>query len=557
MIRRFLTYGIMSLSLAILSLCSRSPVTMDNGGTDFPNTKAVVGSLFSSDGAASPRTLVRLAPRAFNPAVDIQSAPFPVDTTDFEGTYRFSLVDTGEYTITAVQLDKRTRAIICGVHVVNDTVRIAPDTLRWPGTITVTLPASVDAINGYFFVPGTTIDASLNSNDGFVTLDSVPAGVIPSVNYGAAGSSTMRVIRYDIPVSPGSATEVLYPEWDHAKRIILNTTASGADMKGNVTCFPALIRLTHDNFDFSQAQRGGGDIRFTKTDNTPIPYEIEGWDPVTEHAEVWVRIDTVYGNNGTQFIVMYWGASASSATAVSNGSAVFDTAASKGGFQGVWHMGQAGNTLAKDATINGYDGTPFNMTAASAVPGMIGAAQEFDGASSYIQMSNSSSGKLNFPENGFYSVSAWVNCNTSDFTQFVAGKGHEQYYLKFNLSIGWEFVEWKDNSGPQITSSSLPEIKTWKYLVGVRNGTSQKLYVDGTCIDSTIYDFPDTVPRNSQSDFSIGAYLAYVLTTEVNEGYCFFNGKIDEVRVSNIILSADWIKLCYMNQKTPDALITW
>jgi hypothetical protein len=83
------------------------------------------------------------------------------------------------------------------------------------------------------------------------------------------------------------------------------------------------------------------------------------------------------------------------------------------------------------------------------------------------------------------------------------------------------------------------------------------LYIDGVCIDSTIYDFPDTVPRNSQSDFSIGAYLAYVLTTEVNEGYCFFNGKIDEVRVSNNIPSADWIKLCYMNQRIDDMLVVF
>ena len=552
MIRRFLTYGIMSLSVVILSLCSGSPVVIDNGGTDFPNTKAVVGSLFSSDGAVSPHTLVRLVPRTFNPIADIPSAPFPVDTTDFEGTYRFSLIDTGEYTITAVQLNIRTRAIICGVHVGNDALRVASDTLRQPGIINVTLPAGVDATNGYFFVPGTTIYASLRGNEGFATLDSVPAGVIPSVNYGAAGSSTLRVIRYDIPVSPGNATEVLFPEWDHAKRIILNTTPTGADVKGNVTGFPALVRLSSGNFTFSLARAHGEDVRFTKTDGAPLPFEIEAWDSGNAVAAIWVKVDTVYGNNGAQSIMLYWGNA--SAGAATNGPAVFDTAASKGGFQGVWHMGQAGNTLAKDETINGYDGTPFNMTAASAVPGMIGIAQEFDGASSYIQMLNTSGGKLNFPENGYYTVSAWVNCNTSNLTQFVAGKGHEQYYLKFNLSIGWEFVEWKDNSGPQITSSPLSEIKTWKYLAGVRNGTSQELYVDGTCIDSTINDFPDTVPRNSQSDFSIGAYLTYVFTA-VNEGYCFFNGKIDEVRVSNTILSADWIKLCYMNQRSDERLI--
>jgi hypothetical protein len=35
----------------------------------------------------------------------------------------------------------------------------------------------------------------------------------------------------------------------------------------------------------------------------------------------------------------------------------------------------------------------------------------------------------------------------------------------------------------------------------------------------------------------------------------YFGGKIDEVRVSSTALSADWIKLCYMNQKESDMLV--
>jgi hypothetical protein len=37
----------------------------------------------------------------------------------------------------------------------------------------------------------------------------------------------------------------------------------------------------------------------------------------------------------------------------------------------------------------------------------------------------------------------------------------------------------------------------------------------------------------------------------------FFNGIIDEVRVSSIDLSADWIKLCFMNQRPDDKLIVF
>ena len=40
------------------------------------------------------------------------------------------------------------------------------------------------------------------------------------------------------------------------------------------------------------------------------------------------------------------------------------------------------------------------------------------------------------------------------------------------------------------------------------------------------------------------------------QGFAFFNGKIDEVKIGNRDPGADWIKLCYMNQKETDALVT-
>jgi hypothetical protein len=39
------------------------------------------------------------------------------------------------------------------------------------------------------------------------------------------------------------------------------------------------------NFNFSQAQQGGKDIRFIKQDNAFLPYEIERWDESTGYAE--------------------------------------------------------------------------------------------------------------------------------------------------------------------------------------------------------------------------------------------------------------------------------
>ena len=37
----------------------------------------------------------------------------------------------------------------------------------------------------------------------------------------------------------------------------------------------------------------------------------------------------------------------------------------------------------------------------------------------------------------------------------------------------------------------------------------------------------------------------------------FFKGKIDEVCLASTARSADWIRLCYMNQNTEDRLVTF
>jgi hypothetical protein len=37
----------------------------------------------------------------------------------------------------------------------------------------------------------------------------------------------------------------------------------------------------------------------------------------------------------------------------------------------------------------------------------------------------------------------------------------------------------------------------------------------------------------------------------------YFKGMLDEVRISSGACSADWIRLCYMNQKSDDALVVF
>jgi hypothetical protein len=91
-------------------------------------------------------------------------------------------------------------------------------------------------------------------------------------------------------------------------------------------------------------------------------------------------------------------------------------------------------------------------------------------------------------------------------------------------------------------------VQAWKYVVGVVNGANQYLYVDGV-LANTIITGGQSTGRIVSNSVTIGK-LSESATR-------FFNGKIDEVRMSNVVRSADWIKLCYENQRPGSGFITF
>ncbi|MBN2188211.1 MAG: DUF2341 domain-containing protein, partial [Chitinispirillaceae bacterium] len=393
-----------ALACTVALSCSISSLEMAGGSTSTPNER-VMGKLFFSTGAPAPRTVVRLIPSSYDQIKGIPLSSLPTDTTDDSGAYSFAAVDSGTYTIQAVQLDDRTRSLITGIHVDRDTIVVPADTLRVPGAINLLLPPDVNSALGYIYIPGTSYTVFLNNRTDFIILDSVPANVIPALSYSTIQSTSTTTIRYAVPVNSNDTTVVWNPLWKFARTLVLNTTVAGADVSGDVTDFPVLVRLKSGNFDFSQEKTGGADIRFTKSDNTFLPYEIERWDSVNRRAEIWVKLDTIYGNDSMQSITMYWGNP--NAASESNGAAVFETA---NDFAAVWHL----DNDFSDATAGNHGGTNFGTTD---TVGIIGGAKKFDG-SSYIQVP----GLLGTPQS--ITLSAWVYLDsTIIFSQDIVSLG--------------------------------------------------------------------------------------------------------------------------------------
>jgi hypothetical protein len=142
-----------------------------------------------------------------------------------------------------------------------------------------------------------------------------------------------------------------------------------------------------------------------------LSYQIVRWvNGASYHdtAEIWVKVDTVFGNSNDHYIKMYWGNSLASDS--SNGNAVFDTAS---GFAGVWHLNNDPSTAPPqiiDATKNSLNGTTYgSMPSSALVAGDIGKALLFNGSSNYVDFGNGS--RVNITGHNSMTFSTWVKFN--------------------------------------------------------------------------------------------------------------------------------------------------
>jgi hypothetical protein len=507
----------------------------DGGGSRGGNP-IVTGRVINPDGTNASHTQVQLFPESHDPIKDKALPGNSTDTTDENGTFSLQTAGPGNYNVQAVHIFNRTRLLVQDITVKKDAVDIDADTLRKSGSIIVPISNGFDTASGYVYVPGTNIAVSLSGKSNYVILDSVPAGITLKVEYAAKNSTEIpKVINDSVYVLPSDTAKIQYAEWKYSQKIILNTSQSGANVSVDVYGFPVLIRLKAPVFDFSQAAGNGEDVRFTKADGTQLPYEIERWDSPNGRAEIWVKVDTIHGANSTQTITMYWGNI--NAKGQSSSTAVFDTTE---GFVGVWHLSSY-----DDATANRHNGT--NSGAVDST-GMIGPAKGFNGNEG-IKIT----GLLGQPQS--ITLSAWARLDTvQNWGSEVISLGNA-VLLRMDQTktpaggIKGSFHVNSDTIWYDLISDTYLQKTGWHYLSFAIDGVN---HTQTLLIDGIVYSYRTLQTPIFYSGMGADTWIGRHGNKELN---WFFNGIIDEVRVSRIANSNDWSKLCFMNQKTNDALV--
>lgn len=471
----------------------------------------------------------------------------PDATVNDSGYFFIDYYPEGKYTIEVNDGNKNAVSIHCEIKSGDTAVILTEDTLRSTSIIRGKIIDSSNTLSQmHMHLTGLERITSIDPETDSFAFDDVPSGsysIVASLDTG----NTAYVQFGTVEIKPADTLFVNYKYLPDTTAktvsltISLNTSSSGADVKNNIYHFPILIRLNQNNFNFTNTGNSGNDIYFTKTNGEQLPFEIEYWNSTEMNATVWVLMDTIYGNSTSQSILMHWGEHVSISKESSHD--VFDTSM---GFQGVWHFSELNEDTITDATANNFYGIPNGVL--TDVPGQIGNAKSFNGNSDFITMPSTDSSVLNFPENGIYSLSAWIFIKSSDtIYHSIVTKGNRMFGLQVNDSADLEFYEYSEETSWNITNADInPGI--WRYCTGVRDGEKQYLYIDGVCVDSTIFTHGNLRNRVTTESLCIGNRV-----TSSEEG--FFNGYIDEVRIHNRALHPDWIKLSYVNQGNTNVFI--
>jgi len=107
---------------------------------------------------------------------------------------------------------------------------------------------------------------------------------------------------------PMSAQAWWSGDWKFRKKITLNTSPTGADLKDSVGPALVAVRLHSGNFLFTDARPDGGDLRFVANDDkTPLKYFVEFYDATNQLALVWVQLPHISPASSAEYFYMYSG----------------------------------------------------------------------------------------------------------------------------------------------------------------------------------------------------------------------------------------------------------
>ncbi|MFP6894525.1 MAG: DUF2341 domain-containing protein, partial [Opitutales bacterium] len=320
--------------------------------------------------------------------------------------------------------------------------------------------------------------------------------------------------------------------------------------------FPVLIVLRDgDGVNFADFNAHDGvpwaDLRFTAADKkTVLNYEVEIWNDADGMSWVWVQVPELVHDTK---IYAFWGkAGEATPTYATNGSTW------KKGYVGVWHLNEGAAPVA-DSSESGNHGENIGSGVKYGQAGKVGKGVRMtqSGGNGGVKVFDSAT--LDFG-NGNFTVEMWERKeasssdwkNVGDFGKWQTGAqpGENEWSLGttqtgnddkpgFSIEIG--------DTRHSVHASDEIAINAWNHIVGVRDGTTIRIYVNGLQ-EGIETDVSGTI-NNVGRDLHFG-YFQFKPNLSTH-------ATLDEMRASSVARSADWIRATYRCASANDSFTSY
>jgi hypothetical protein len=383
---------------------------------------------------------------------------------------------------------------------------------------------SAGAQNAVFAMDSVVINTGANSavatENSTFAISEASISVIMTVEVNPSAQNTTLAV-----VAPTIEITHWLSGYTHRKKITIDQTKVDADL----TDFPVRVNLNADGDIGALCRSDGYDIRFTSSDGTTLlKYERENFSVASSQAtgDFWVKVPSVFGSTDTVIYIYYGKSDASDGADPEN---VWDS-----NFKMVQHLKDNTTSQVLDSTSNNNDGTKKGANEPIQATGKIYKAQDFDGTDDYIDCGTGAS--LNIT--GAITLEMWLYPHSLGTWQQILGKGQSGAPAYVNYDF-WattgsrvRFSWGGDGTNGDYLDSGTITANEWVFVAAVIDGSNNvKTYLNG---------LESATKTTSVSRSAVAGMLEIGGFTDA-----FFDGLIDEVRISNVARSAAWIKASY------------
>lgn len=332
----------------------------------------------------------------------------------------------------------------------------------------------------------------------------------------------------------GTAPSIPDDWWDPAFRTRVRIDIDNSGWSSSLSNFPVALRLSGGAYDSSKAGSNGRALRFVDDDHeTELAYEIER-GATLEDSTIWVRIPEIQGDPSTESFWLYY--DNDDATPGEQVPLVWSN-----GYVAVYHL----NGNLDDSTAFAHDGTTVGAVPSA---GQTVGGYELDLTSTPIDVGTSTDLANIF--DGGATVSGWMNpadFGPSGFPRLLdksldttGGSGWALQLIDATAGVGYLHFEHGYSSayGQWRTTSTPVSTNVWQSFALSYDSTDQStppnIYHDGAAV---AFDELQAPLGTQPDDVSLPLYIGE-RSGAADRGY---DGNLDEIRISNVIRTADWL----------------